>query len=151
MSLIVRCILISLLVVGCSNDGPPCEETNDLAIKPGFSIGPYSLGMTETELLEVLCDEHKKVKESSIWSDNIKTLYFIQNMSFIIKNKRLRELNVWGTFKGSYDDLGVDYDRESLEAYGEVIKYKGEYRILDIPGISFGFEDGDVGKYIKIF
>lgn len=67
MRLILRSIIISLLVavIGCSNDSPRCEETNDLAIEPGFSIGPYGLGMTETELLKVLCDEHKKVEESS--------------------------------------------------------------------------------------
>lgn len=150
-SILTSILISSFLIVGCSSKETQCEETNELTIEPGHAIGPYNIGMRESELLDVLCNDFAKDQESALIGDNETTYYFIQNMSFIVRNKRVVEVNVWGTFKGTYEDLGVDYDKESLEEYGEVIKHKGEYRILDIPGIAFGFEDGDAGKYIKIF
>jgi hypothetical protein len=64
-------------------------------------------------------------------------------MSFIFRSNRLKEINVWGSFKGSFEDIDVDYSKELLENYGEVIEYKNEYRILDIPHITFGKETSD--------
>ena len=63
----------------------------------------------------------------------------------------MKKINVWGKFKGSFEEIGVDYDKKLLESYGEVIEYKGEYRILDIPHISFGMGNSDEGKFIKIY
>lgn len=143
-------LFISSLIFSCSED-KLCYEERELEIIPQQGVGPYYIGMTENKLKEILCKNHK-YKESKAWfSDKTKKYYFIENMSFILKNNKVFEINVWGKFYGSYKDIDTNYDRELLEYYGEVIKHKGEYRILEIPGIAFGFENSDEGKYIRIF
>ncbi len=72
-------------------------------------------------------------------------------MSFIFRHDKLQEINVWGSFKGSFEDIDVDYDKELLEMYGNVVEHDGEYRILDVPNIAFGKENSDEGKFIKIY
>ncbi|MFT3902951.1 MAG: hypothetical protein QM727_07240 [Niabella sp.] len=107
--------------------------------------------MTEEELIDILCPEFTKKEAKTCFFDKKTTYYFLENMSFAFRNDRLKEIYVWGTFKGSFEDIDLDYDKEFLETYGEVIEYKGEYKILDVPHISFGKEDSDEGKFIKIY
>ena len=140
-----------MLILSCSNKENLCEETNELSIEPGVGIGLYKLGMTESELTEILCKNFSKKFEKALIGNNETTYYFIKNMSFIFHKNYLSEINVWGSFKGTFEDLDIDYDKESLESYGEVVEHKDEYRLLDVPGISFGLESGENGKYIKIF
>ena len=140
-----------ILIVGCDKKVNLCEETNELSIEPGIGVGLYKLGMTENQVTDRLCKNYSKKTEKALIGNDETTYYFIKNMSFIFRKNHLEEINVWGNFKGAFEDLGVDYEREDIETYGEVIQHNGEYRILDIPGISFGLESGDNGKYIKIF
>lgn len=143
--------VIPLLLISCGSSKSECSETRALSINPSEGIGPYQLGMSEADLISVLCPEFTKKVSKALFSDKETTYYFIENMSFLFRNNRLNEIAVWGTFTGSLDDIDVDYNKETLEEYGEVIEYKGEYRILDIPHVSFGIENSDEGKFIKIF
>jgi|GEM_PF-195314 len=144
-------ILLFSLFTSCSSDHKLCYERRELEIIPKEGVGPYKIGMTEAKLKQNLCKNHK-FKESKAWfSRNSKKYYFIENMSFVLENNRVSQIHVWGKFNGTYEDIGTDYDREFLEYYGEVIKHKGEYRILEVPGIAFGIEGSEQGEYIKIF
>jgi len=144
-------IITTFFLTSCGSSEHRCSETRELSINPSKGIGPYHLGMTEEELVDILCPEFTKKEEKAWFSKKKTTYYFLKNMSFIFRNDRLKEINVWGTFEGSFDDIDLDYDKEFLETYGEVIEYKGEYKILDVPHISFGKEDSDEGKFIKIY
>ncbi len=147
----MRNILIVLILfsfLSCNNENL-CHETNDYEIIPGKQIGPYLLGMKADKLESLLCKPFKKVNRGLFTKNEY--LYYIDNMSFIVKNGRVIEINVWGSFKGAFEEINVDYDRELLEYFGEIVKHKGEYRILDIPGIAFGIEGRDEGKYIRVF
>lgn len=150
----LRPFLITLLIVqlfcSCGND-KLCYEERELEIIPKIGVGPYHLGMTEDKLKNMLCENHMYQESKPWFSDEIRKFYFLENMSFILKNERVVEINVWGRFNGTFDEIDTDYDKEFLEYYGEVIEHDGEYRILDIPGIAFGLEDGDEGKYIRVF
>jgi hypothetical protein len=143
--------VIPLFLISCGSSKSECSELRELSINPTEGIGPYQLGMSEADLVSVLCPEFTKKVSKALFYDKKTTYYFIKNMSFIFRNDRLKEISVWGTFKGSYEDIDLDYDKETLEAYGDVVEYKGEYRILDIPHISFGMENSDEGKFIKIY
>ena len=146
-------ILIFTIIIlsACGSDKSKCSETRALDIKPSEGIGPYKLGMSEEELISILCAGFIKKEEESWISGKKTTYYFLENMSFIFRHDKLQEINVWGSFTGSFEDIDVDYDRELLETYGDVVEYKGAYRILDEPHIEFGKEDSDEGNYIKIF
>lgn len=140
-----------IILTGCGSDKPECSETQPYEIVPSEGIGPYVLGMTEEELISILCDGYVKKEEKALFSSKATTYYFLKNMSFICRKGRLQEINVWGSFKGSFEDIDVNYDKEYLEKYGDVIVHDGEYRILDVPNIAFGKENSDEGKYIKIY
>lgn len=144
-------ITLFFFIASCSSSKPGCAETRELSINPEEGIGPYYLGMAEQDLVDILCPGYIKTEEKAWFSDKKTTYYFLENMSFVFRNDRLNEINVWGSFKGNFDDIGVDYDKELLEIYGEVIEHNGEYRILDVPHISFGKENSDEGKFIRIY
>lgn len=142
---------ISILLLGCFGNDKLCYERRELKITPQIGVGEFKIGMTENSLKSKICNNHKVTTSKPLFSDKEITLYFIENMSFVLENSRVIEINVWGNFIGTYEEIDTDYDIELLEYYGEVIKHEGQYRILDIPGIAFGFEDGDEGKYIRVF
>lgn len=148
--LLVVCVL--LIFNSCSNNDNLCSEIRPFKIMPAKGVGFYRIGMTEDRLVKILCRNHK-FKESKPWfSDKTKKYYFIKNMSFVLENDRVSEIVVWGSFKGSFDDIDLDYDKEFLQLYyGELTKYEGEYRLLKYYGIAFGLENSSEGKYIRIF
>lgn len=143
-------ILLLLFLISCSNK-EVCEELNDYALIPGIGVGPYKIGMSEEKLKNILCKSYNKKEIEAWFSGDVTTYYFIKNMTFKLENHRLKKIIVWGSFSGMYEDLDVDYTLEEIEYYGEVIEHKGEYRILEKPGISFAFEDSEEGKGISIF
>lgn len=144
-------ILSLFIFVGCSFDKSLCSEKRILDIIPSEGIGPYQLGMTEDELINILCSEYDK-QQSSAWFSNRKTtFYFIENMSFIFRDNNLKEIRVYGSFRGNFSDIDLEFNKDQLENYGDVIEHEGEYRILDIPNIAFGIEGEDEKKYIRIY
>ena len=130
----------------CDRNNKLCEETRMLSIIPGERIGDYELGMNEEQIKDLLCSGFEKKSEEGLLNKRRTTYYFIENMSFVFRNNILLEINVWGTFKGSFKEIDLNYDKPLLEEFGDVIVHKGEYRILDIPGISFGKEDSEEGN-----
>jgi hypothetical protein len=57
-----------LIIVGCNLSDNRCSENRKLTIDPSTGIGPYYLGMTEEELVNVLCPEFTKKQETSWFS-----------------------------------------------------------------------------------
>jgi hypothetical protein len=143
-------LIVILIFLSCSKK-PQCEEMNEYPIVPGVGVGPYKIGMSEKSLTDLICKPFNKLEKNAWFSDDVTTYYFIKNMTFVLKNHRVKEVVVWGSYSGMYDELNVDYTYEELESYGEVITHNGEYRILEIPGISFGIEDSEEGKGISVF
>lgn len=145
-------LTVAIFLFACDPPVKKCTETRDLPIIPTVCIGPYKLGISEQELISILCPEFDKKISKALFNDNVTTYYFIENMSFVFRHNRLQEIYVWGSFSGTYDNvIDVDYSRDILEEYGEVIEHNGEYRILDVPKIAFGLENHEGGKYIRIF
>jgi hypothetical protein len=144
-------LILCFSCISCQAEKPTCKETRPLNIVPGVSIGEFQLGITEKEVVGILCSGYTRKSEKAIIGTKETLYYFIKNMSFIIRNGKLQEINVWGDFKGSFEEIDVDYDKNLLETFGDVVIHKGEYRVLNLPGIAFGLEDSDTGKYIRVF
>ncbi len=140
-----------LLTISCSVSKKECSEINAYEVVPGVGIGPYKLGMKESELLSVLCPQFTKKSNDSWFGKGDKIYYFIENMTFTIENGKLKQIVSWGSFNGSFRGIHLDYEKEVLEQLGEVIKYKGEYRIIDIPYITFGIPGTDEGSGFTIY
>src|SRR5660398_44364 len=116
-----------LFTLSCSVSKKECSEENAYEVVPGVGIGPYKLGMSESELLSVLCPQFTKKTNDSWFGKGDKTYYFIENMTFTIEKGRLKEIVAWGSFKGKFRGIDLDYEKEDLEQLGEVIKHNGEY------------------------
>jgi len=105
--LFVIAIVISM-IVGCNTVEDRFPETRELTINPEKGIGPYYLGMTEEQLIVILCPNYTKKEDNAWFSDKKTTYYFLDNMSFKFTKNRLKQITVWGTFKGSYEDIDVN-------------------------------------------
>ena len=147
----ISVVIFFVFILSSCSTKELCSEHNNYEIVPSIGVGPYKLAMKESAFLKLVCKGYNKDEHKSWFSDDITTFYFIENMTFIFKNARLRKIVVWGTFRGMYEDIDVDYNLDELEQYGEIIKHKGEYRILEVPGISFGDENDEEGKGISVF
>jgi len=143
--------ILLLCSLSCSVSKKECSEEHAYEVIPGIGIGPYKLDMSESDLLNILCPQFTKRKNDSWFGKGDETYYFIENMTFTIKQNKLKEIVAWGSFKGHFRGIDLDYSKEDLEQLGEVIRYKNEYKIIDLQYISFGVPETDEGSGFTIY
>lgn len=147
--LFITHLFLLTICASCTSDKKLCSEENPLAISANVGIGKYTLGMSEDSLVNLLCDPYDK---KSLDSNKNGNLYIIANMSFLIKDRHLQEIYVWGSFKGAYEGVDVNYEIAEIEKLGEIVSVESEYRLVNTPGIGFGnLKDADEGKFIRVY
>ncbi|MCH5268464.1 MAG: hypothetical protein J1E62_08985 [Lachnospiraceae bacterium] len=114
-------------------------------IIPGVGIGEFKIGMSKEELLEILGDDYTESYLSGVdWKLDIENAAF-----WIHKHYGVRQIGVWGDFKGSYKGsvkIGTTLS-EIQEMFGAYEEAGGIidaiYEIVGVDGMCFELDDLD--------